>query len=290
MKKIGKFLSSMPFAITLLVLLAAACALCSTIPQGQTYDQYAAQYGERTAGFIIALRLDDAFHSWWFIGLSAVLCLNLLCCNLVRLPALLKRIKTFKDPDSTALSGASAEAAGGGSPDRLFTILRMPKPKEGKDGRLFSARNLSGLWGAWICHLGILLLILGFVLGQATIKQYTVWALPGQTKEMGDSGLNVTVDDFQVVRTESGSVQQYTASLTVTNAADGTQEHGTASVNAPADLFGYKFFQNSIGWGADVRVLKDGKELQTVALCAGEFFPVKDKEDLVIYFQAFYPD
>ena len=290
MKKIGKFLSSMPFAITLLVLLAAACALCSTIPQGQTYDQYAAQYGERTAGFIIALRLDDAFHSWWFIGLSAVLCLNLLCCNLVRLPALLKRIKTFKDPNSTALSGASAEAAGGGSPDRLFTILRMPKPKEGKDGRLFSARNLSGLWGAWICHLGILLLILGFVLGQATIKQYTVWALPGQTKEMGDSGLNVTVDDFQVVRTESGSVQQYTASLTVTNATDGTQEHGTASVNAPADLFGYKFFQNSIGWGADVRVLKDGKELQTVALCAGEFFPVKDKEDLVIYFQAFYPD
>ena len=63
MKKTGKFLSSMPFAITLLVLLAAACALCSTIPQGQTYDQYAAQYGERTAGFIIALRLDDAFRA-----------------------------------------------------------------------------------------------------------------------------------------------------------------------------------------------------------------------------------
>ena len=59
MKKIGKFLSSMPFAITLLVLLAAACALCSTIPQGQTYDQYAAQYGERTAGFIIEQLRED---------------------------------------------------------------------------------------------------------------------------------------------------------------------------------------------------------------------------------------
>ena len=79
MKKIGRFLSSMPFAIGLLVLLAAACALSSTIPQGQSYETDAAQYGERTAGLILALRLDDAFHSLWFIGLSAVLCMNLLC-------------------------------------------------------------------------------------------------------------------------------------------------------------------------------------------------------------------
>ncbi|MBP5239946.1 MAG: cytochrome c biogenesis protein ResB, partial [Oscillospiraceae bacterium] len=71
MKKIGKFLSSMPFAIMLLVLLAAACAISSTVTQGQSYDDYAAQYGDRMAGLILALRLDDAFHSGWLIGLSA---------------------------------------------------------------------------------------------------------------------------------------------------------------------------------------------------------------------------
>lgn len=290
MKKIGKFLSSMPFAITLLVLLAAACALSSTVTQGQNYDYYAAQYGERTAGLILALRLDDAFHSWWFIGLSAFLCLNLLCCNLIRLPALLKRIKGFADPDNTTGGSASAEASGTGDPYRLFKALRMAGPKEGKDGSLFTAGNCAGFWGAWICHLGILLLILGFALGQTTMKQYTVYALPGQTKEMGDSGLTVTVDDFQVTRTETGTAQQYSAALTVMNAAAGTRESGTASVNAPAVMYGYKFFQNSIGWGADVRVLENGEELQTEALCAGEFFPVKDKPELVIYFQAFYPD
>ena len=95
MKKIGKFLSSMPFAIILLVLLAAACALSSTVSQGQAYEYYAAQYGERTAGFILALQLDDAFHSWWFIGLSAFLCLNMLCCNMIRLPSLVKRAVGF---------------------------------------------------------------------------------------------------------------------------------------------------------------------------------------------------
>ena len=205
MKKIGKFLSSMPFAITLLVLLAAACALSSAVTQGQNYDYYAAQYGERTAGLILALRLDDAFRSWWFIGLSAFLCLNLLCCNLIRLPALLKRAKAFGNPDGAAAGSASAEAKGNGDPGRLFVSLRMPKPREGKNGTIFAAGNRAGLWGAWICHLGILLLILGFALGQATMKQYTVYALPGQTKEMGDSGLTVTVSRSQGPRPDPRS-------------------------------------------------------------------------------------
>ena len=271
MKKIGKFLSSMPFAITLLVLLAAACAFSSTVSQGQAYEYYAAQYGERTAGLILALHLDDAFHSWWFIGLSAFLCLNLLCCNLIRLPGLLKRVRAFAKPDGTTASNATAEAEGTGDPRRLFAALHMPSVREGENGQLYATGNRAGFWGAWICHLGILLLILGFALGQIT-------------------SLTVTVDDFRVDRTESGSVQQYTASLTVSDPATGKTENGDASVNAPARLHGYKFFQNSVGWGADVRILENGEELQTEKLCVGEFAAVKDKPELVIYFPAFYPD
>ena len=118
----------MPFAITLLVLLAAACALSSAIPQGATWEQYAVQYGERTAGWIVGLQLDDAFHSWWFIGLSAFLCLNLLCCNLTRLPSLLKRVRTFGNPEKMISANATAEAQGTGDPQQMFTALRMGKP------------------------------------------------------------------------------------------------------------------------------------------------------------------
>ena len=172
MKKIGRFLSSMPFAIGLLVLLAAICAVSSTITQGLSYETYAAQYGERTAGLILALRLDDAFHSWWFIGLSAVLCLNLLCCNLIRLPSLLRRSRAFTDAQRWAASGGGEAEAHGGEPMKLFKALGVPKAKETEtpEGQkaLFSVRHRAGLWGAWVCHLGILLLILGFALGQMT--------------------------------------------------------------------------------------------------------------------------
>ena len=294
MKKIGKFISSMPFAIMLLILLASACAVSSAIPQGQTYAQYALQYGERAAGWILGLRLDDAFHSWWFIGLSACLCLNLLCCNLIRLPALLKRIRTFADPEKNAASKPSVQAKGTGDPQKVFAALRMRKPAEYKTGEgreiLFSAANTAGFWGAWVCHLGILFLILGFALGQMTMKQYTVYGLPGQTKEMDNSGLWVTIDDLQISLDEGESVLQYTSVLTVSDPQKSIAEQGRASVNAPASLFGYKFFQNSVGWGATVHVLKDGKELQTEQLCAGEFFAVEGKPELVINFPAFYPD
>ena len=294
LKKIGKFLSSMPFAIVLLILLAAACAFSSTVTQGQDYNWYAARYGERGAGLILALQLDNAFHSWWFLGLSGILCLNLICCNLIRLPSLLKRIKGFTDPKQMLRGNNHSDASGNDDPEKVFRALRMPVSGKSSDldgcPIMFAAGNLAGFWGAWICHLGILLLILGFALGQLTMEQYVVYALPGQTKPLGDTGLTVTVNDFRTIRTEQGNALQYTADLTVSDPEKGNSQNAEASVNAPAVLYGYKFFQNSFGWGADVRVLKNGAELQKELLCAGEFFSVQDKPELVIYFQSFYPD
>ena len=68
----------MKFAVALLVILAIACSLASLVTQGQTYSWYAQRYSERTAALIIALHLDDAFHSPWFITITAFLTLNLL--------------------------------------------------------------------------------------------------------------------------------------------------------------------------------------------------------------------
>ena len=63
----------------------------------------------------------------------------------------------------------------------VFGALHMGTPEKHttKDGReaLIAGKNAAGIWGrAWICHLGILLLIAGFALGQMTLKKMdTVW-------------------------------------------------------------------------------------------------------------------
>ena len=57
------------------------------ITQGEIYEWYYAQtYSDRIAALIIALSLDDAFHSWWFAPITAFLCVNLLMCSVLRFP------------------------------------------------------------------------------------------------------------------------------------------------------------------------------------------------------------
>ena len=296
-KKIWNFISSMQFAIILLVILSAACTVGSFVTQGQTYEWYVKQYSETTAALIIALHLDDAFHSWWFVLITVFLCVNLLLCNVIRLPRLIRRTRRFDDPRRMVTeirnrNGSDPFADGVTDPGRLFEKLHMPKPREGKteDGKeyLFSRKNRAGLWGAWVCHLGILLLIAGFGFGQMTKKEYTVYGLPGQTKEIGDTGLALTIDDFRVDLREDDTVSQYTADITVKKGTG--SESARISVNHPASMYGMKFYQNSTGWAAKVTITKDGEPFQEAVICAGEFVPVQDKPELVIYLNAFYPD
>lgn len=295
-KKTGKFLSSMRFAIILLVALALACSLSSLIAQGQGYDWYAQRYSERAAALIVALRLDDAYHSAWFIAISGFLCLNLLLCNLTRLGQLIRRTRAEGRPDAALKTEGDVSATGIADPRAVFARLRMPKPISCRtgDGReaLFASKHRAGLWGAWVCHLGILLLILGFGLGQLTQQTYSVYGVPGDTRPIGDTGYSLTIDDFTVDLRDDDTVAQYTAGITVVNTASVGPDGGNAtiSVNHPATLCGMKFYQNSTGWAATVRVFKDGEPLQEAVVCAGDFLPVADRPELVVYLNAFYPD
>ena len=293
LKKIWKFVSSMQFAIGLLLVLTLACSVGSVINQGQTYEYYAAAYGERAAGAIMALQLDDLFHSVWFILLSAFLCLNLILCNLIRLPSLLDLMKREQDPAGSLGSRGSVSLEGVGDPEGFFHAMgfRSIRTGQGEEGPwLFSVRNLAGLWGAWVCHLGILLLILGFGLGQATMEVYTIYGLPGDSAAIGETGAILSIDSFDVDLREDDTVEQYTAGITVRRPSDGKEESAQISVNHPATLFGMKFFQNSTGWAADIHIKKSGEPLQDQVIYAGDYVPVSDMPDLVVYLNAFYPD
>ena len=295
-KKIWKFFTSMQFAVILLGILAAACAASSFVTQGQTYAWYASRYSERKAALIMTLQLDDAYHSWWFMAISVFLCLNLLTCNVIRLKSLITRFRTFAGMPGPGRRG-DVSAAAGTDPREAFGKLGMRRVRSGRgeDGKelLYAARRRAGIFGAWVCHLGILLLILGFSLGQYMHKEYTAYGVPGQTRLIGDTGYAVTIDDFRIGLREDETVEQYTADITVRNVAvsgNGEAASASVSVNHPATLFGLKFYQNSTGWAAKLTVLKDGTKMQEEVVCAGDYLTVADKQDLVIMLTAFYPD
>ena len=283
----------MPFAIALLVILSAACVVSTFVAQGLTYAEYAQMYSPRTAALIVALRLDDAYRSWWFIFLTCALCLNLLLCSVTRAPRVLKKYRAEAEMPGPC-DPSDAQAGGVADPSAVFSRLGM-KPRKGeRDGQavLFACKDRAGLWGAWICHVGILLLIAGFAFGQTAKREYTVYGVAGQTKQIRGTSLSVTIDDFRVGLREDDTVEQYTTDVTVRDLSEpggGAQSAGV-SVNDPATLHGLRFYQNSMGWAARISVEEDGEPLDSEVVCVGEGLSMADRPELTVFFNAFYPD
>jgi|GEM_PF-273799 len=297
MKKLVRFLFSMRFAIFILLVLVAACIAGSVLPQGYDLSYYTQSYPEWAAGAVLLFGLDDVFHAPWFVALVVLLCVNLLGCSLVRFPSLLRQSRWTFDAARAEELRRGMQAAGtyNGEARELFRRLGFRKITEaaGADGRtyLFADRHKAGLWGAWVTHLGMLLVIAGFGFGQIAGEEYTVYGVPGQTLAIGDTAYEVTIDDFRTDYREGGTVDQYTATLTVTDTASNRTVDGTASVNAPLSAFGLKFYQNSTGWAADVKVFdEDGTVLEEGVLCAGECLDLTSVPGVTVCLASLYPD
>lgn len=284
----------MKFALLLLGILVIVCTAGSVIPQGQAESVYLSSYSEGVGKLILALQLDDVFHCTWFVILTIVLCLNLLGCNLTHFPKLMKRTREGFTPERFLVHTRGEALLESGDPETLFAKcgFRNLQESEIRTGEkyLYGVKNKPGIWGAWLTHLGMLIVIVGFGLGQMLQLQYVVYGVPGQTKTIGDTQYDLTIDDFVIGLREDDTVDQYTATLTVTDHTTGETHSGETSVNNPLSLFGMKFYQNSTGWAADVQVYKDEELVQEEVICAGENLKIADKEGLTVWFSAFYPD
>ncbi len=293
LKKAGRFLCSMKCAMILLVILALACTAGSMIPQQKVMSYYTDAYPQWAAGAIMLFGLHDVFHCRWFLGLTLFLCVNLVFCNIRHFPQLKRRMKAGFSLEACLKDNKRESLCQVENAKTLFQKMGFSKPEESNvEGTvcLYGVRNKAGIWGAWLCHLGMLIIIAGFGLGQMFQTEYTVYGVKGQTKTVGDSGYELTIDDFEIRLRDDDTVEQYEASVTVTDPVTGEKRSGKTSVNAPVSLFGMKYYQNSTGWAAKVSVWKDDEEIQDDLLCVGEYVKTKEKEDLVLMLRAFYPD
>jgi cytochrome c biogenesis protein ResB len=78
-------LASVALAVPLLVLIAAATILGTTIPQGKNVA-LASSMPEWVQGLNVYLQLNDIFHSWWYLSLLALLGISLLAITIKRVP------------------------------------------------------------------------------------------------------------------------------------------------------------------------------------------------------------
>ncbi|MCI8401098.1 MAG: cytochrome c biogenesis protein ResB [Lachnospiraceae bacterium] len=273
--RIGKpfrFLYSMKSGIVILVLIVAACTAGSLILQEQIPAYYEMNYGG-AARWIMAFGLDRVFTSWWFLVLTGLLCINLTLCSVVRFGVIWRESGRYNLEDRKQKLARSLEGA-----DEADIVWE------------YRRRRRAGLWGPWLCHVGMLLLIAGFALGERFGLESYVYGVPGQEKELEGTGYVVRIDDFRIELREDETVEQYTASLTVRETDTGRQVSGMAQVNHPMDAFGMRVYQNSTGWACQVDVYQKETLEESRLLCTGEILTPESAPEVSLVFQKFYPD
>ncbi len=152
-----------------------------------------------------------------------------------------------------------------------------------------AVKRRAGAFGSWLCHFGMLLVIIGFTAGQFLSSEFVCYGVPGSMQPVGDTGMWLRIDSFEATLRDDYTVEQYTAGLTVMDAS-GVQVSGSSSVNHPMQAFGYEFFQDSMGWANHIDIYTDGEFTRSDIVCAGEYTYPDDRPELRFYFNKFYPD
>ena len=244
MKRILSFLRSMCFGMILLSAIAALSVIGTLVTQGQSAVFYEQMYG-KLSRVILFFGFNHMYGTWYYAALFAVLCLNLMLCSVFRIgkvrhakAAMLERVRSAKVIDH--LDAKKAEA--------ICCKLGFRKVDEG----LF-VRRISGLYGSFVTHLGILLLVIAAACVFSLESKEEAYILPGDTMMLAD-GCCVTVDDFSM-ENDAGQLD-YISSITVIG-KDGKRNAMTAKVNHPVRFEDHTVYQQSYNYAGVLEVQTD---------------------------------
>ena len=248
LKKIWRFLRSMKFGITLLLVIAALSVVGTLIPQGNAADWYAGNYPSAHKA-ILALQADHLYTSWYYILLMAMLGLNLMLCTVTRLRVLLR---TQNDEIERAARLPVVQKLAPADSDRVRAMLRARRcdEREIEGATMFSKRRF-GRYGSFVTHLGILLTL---IFGAAALylpKVSDVDCLPGDSVTV-EGGAKVYVQDFHIE--DAAGRLDYASDLYLTRPNGDTSDLTHVSVNHPLTFGPYKIFQQYYGTALSVTV------------------------------------
>ncbi|MFT4068778.1 cytochrome c biogenesis protein ResB [Paraburkholderia sp.] len=92
-----ELLSSMRFAIALLVILSIASIIGTVLTQDDPYPNYVNQFGPFWADIFRALSLYTVYSSWWFMLILGFLMVSVSLCVIRNAPKMLADVKSWKD-------------------------------------------------------------------------------------------------------------------------------------------------------------------------------------------------
>lgn len=96
-KRAVELLSSMRFAIALLVVLSIASIIGTVLTQDDPYPNYVNQFGPFWADIFRSLGLYNVYSAWWFMLILIFLVVSISLCVIRNAPKMLADVKSWKD-------------------------------------------------------------------------------------------------------------------------------------------------------------------------------------------------
>jgi len=262
---VWQFFASVRLALVTLFLIAVTSIIGTLIPQKESFEWYAANFGPKTAQLFSVLDIPDMYNSWWFISLLFLLGFNLVICSIDRFPAVWRQVIadglavpaerigkmstrrnwTRNEPDSITADTLSAAL------NKLGWKTRQKSVDQGTI--VFTQKGNWTRTGVYMVHASILVIFLGAIIGylggfkgSVTIPETMARdkIILYDTGDIIDLGFSVRCNSFAIEFYPNGMPKEYTSSLTV---LENDQEVFTQEieVNSPLKHRGITFYQSS---------------------------------------------
>ena len=187
MRRAIELLSSMRFAIALLVILSIASIIGTVLTQDDPYPNYVNQFGPFWADIFRSLSLYTVYSAWWFMLILGFLMVSVSLCVIRNAPKMIADMKSWKDKvresSLRAFHHKGEFAVGGTRAETSATLAKL----SGRLGYKFVTRESDGATliaakrgaltklGYISAHLAIVIICLGGLLDSNLPIKLQMW-------------------------------------------------------------------------------------------------------------------
>ena len=271
----------MKFGLILLGIIIVISLIGSLIPQNQHAMTYVNNYPSFYR-IILTCGFDHIFTTWYFLVITALLCINLTLCSVVRFRSVLNhRFEIEKTASLPAVVKCTEPELA--AVRRALEKEHCQKHEFAGKGTVYS-KNSFGRFGTFLVHLGILLTVIFWAAAMYLPKILDETCYPKDSIILED-GTEIYVDSFSI---ETDEKLDFKSVINIT-LPDG-RESGLkeASVNHPVAMGKYKVYQQTYGTIGKVTVTNSAGAKDSFYLETNDFLSADGKNGIL--YDNLYPD
>ena len=259
-KKFILKISSLRFAILLIIFIAISSGVGTLIPQGNDQQEYIDFYNETpifgiiNGSQVIKLQLDHVYTSNWFLFSLVLLCISLAACSFRRqIPSLKAALKwtEYKNEKQFYKLQLTTNYEIIQDVDHILkadSLLRKKGWSISKyKNRLSARKGLVGKLGPIIVHIGLIILLIGSAYGNFSSQSKEQYLRLGESldliNESSNSKVRIKLKNFYIERESDGKPKQFISNLEFFSKQQNLNELKTTQVNQPIRFKGLTIYQ-----------------------------------------------